>query len=175
MAFDECAKTEKWFYKIFEVRINMKVRTDYVSNSSSSSFVLCGIIYTRDEILKLLSKSDRLDDVLKLYNKQYDEKCNSLEEICESGYIDVDNIVDMFIEASKANLDSQYEYFDQIDGIALGLDPSSKMKDNQTLKEFKQNVVEQIKKLGINAKIKDVEFVTGGSDASGMSFFGDVG
>lgn len=102
-------------------------------------------------------------------------KYDSLEELCENENEDVDQLIEMFIDVCKADLDVQYKYFDEINGVALGLDPSNKMKNNQTLKEFKQNVVEQLKKLGINAKIKDVEFVTGGSDASGMSFFYDVG
>ena len=153
----------------------MKTRTDYVSNSSSSSFVLCGTTYTKDEMLKLLNNSNKANDVLKRYDEEYHMKYDSLEELCENEDEDVDQIIEMFIDVCKAELDVQYEYFDRIDGVALGLDPSNKMKDNQTLKEFKHNVVEQLKKLGINVKLNDVEFVTGGSDASGLSFFYDVG
>lgn len=61
-----------------------------------------------------------------------------------------------------------------VDEVVVGADPSY-MKDSQTLKEFKQKIVDALSKVGIKAAVKDIKFESGGSDASGMSWIGDCG
>lgn len=61
-----------------------------------------------------------------------------------------------------------------VDEVVVGADPS-RMKDSQTLKEFKQKIVDELSKVGIEAAVKDIKFESGGADASGMSWIGDCG
>ena len=51
----------------------------------------------------------------------------------------------------------------------------NKMKDTETLKEYKTRVVDALNEKGLDAKYDEVDIVTGGSDASGMTFFNDCG
>ena len=60
------------------------------------------------------------------------------------------------------------------DKVAFGVDPS-RMSNSMTLGEFKQIVADKICSLGLEASADDIEFITGGSDASGSRFFGNVG
>ena len=49
------------------------------------------------------------------------------------------------------------------------------MEDNETLSEFKEKVTKMLNDAGLKAKKSEVDFVTGGSDASGIHFFCDNG
>ena len=60
------------------------------------------------------------------------------------------------------------------DNIALGLNPE-KMTDDMTLKDFKQKVADALTSRGIAVDASSMYFITGGSDASGYSFFGCCG
>lgn len=130
----------------------MKARYDFVSNSSSSSFVICGVTYGEEFVKKVnLSKEEK---------KSYDDGELSVYDI-------FDKLYDM---CDKAGLTIESEGYDDIEGICIGLD-MHEMKDNETLGDFKKKAVEKLKSIGFNAKIKDVHVVSGGSDASGLSFF----
>ena len=135
----------------------MKTRTDFVSNSSSSSFVILGKTMEFDEFLELIKKAG--------YKNEDDE----------SGWLDIYDINDWlskktrgFLQAEASGYDG--EYYDAV----IGADPSA-MKNKQTLKEFKQKIIDALKKLGFKAKLSDIQFESGGSDASGMSFIGSNG
>jgi hypothetical protein len=51
----------------------------------------------------------------------------------------------------------------------------NKMKDTETLKEYKTRVVDALNKKGLDTKYDEVDIVTGGSDSSGMTFFDECG
>ena len=58
----------------------MKIRSDYVSNSSSSSFVIVGKTYDRSEIRKLIE--DRGDELFKMMKEsKFSKYCSDFEDI----------------------------------------------------------------------------------------------
>lgn len=153
----------------------MKIRTDYVSNSSSSSFVIVG---------KVFSDTNKLMDKLV---KDKDKLLENLNKECESDYESLDDFIEqesfsevLYRVLENTGLDFQIagEFDCACDEVLIGYDMKSgdnKMKDTETLKEYKTRVVDALNEKGLEAKYDEVDIVTGGSDASGMTFFNDCG
>ena len=125
----------------------MKIRHDFVSNSSSSSFVLWGISYDTYELAEKLHATGLVQD----------ESGN--EERSATAYINA------FLDGKKIPYD-EYVFGHDDNYIAFGLSPAE-MKDNETLKEFKARVIDRLKSYGLPMEgSDDVEFIKG-VDADG--------
>ena len=136
----------------------MKVRLNYVSNSSSSSFCIVGIVATNDEFdvdsknLRTALVADGLDeansmDALEIINnlhcRFYDRKFRML-------------LGDISVKNGLGNYSS--------DDVIVGLD-IGRMRDDETLGQFKDRAYEQLKKIGFTGNREKISiFVDGGYD-----------
>ena len=116
----------------------MKIRTDYVSNSSSSSFVLWGKAYDRSDLS---------------------------QKMIDAGLVPEDQVDDFDIYEWLDEHDSfGFDYDEYVigdDEIIVGMSPV-KMDDNETLAQFKQRVLDKIKKAGLPIdSISEIEYVKG--------------
>lgn len=96
----------------------MKIRDGFVSNSSTSSFMIMGVSYDRDEIMTTFNVEDSYD-------------------VCEK----------------FDTLDVEFGY--ECDYAAIGLSPE-KMKDDETLLDFKNRIVEELNKSELDVKVADL-------------------
>lgn len=115
----------------------MKIKQDFVTNSSSSSFVVMGAwisssVLTEDNIKPLTEK----------YSIYLDEAKNNFEDS-----------IDALIEKSDLEVSScgQGEW-DPNPDLAIGV-PYTKMYEDETLREFKSRVSKQIKDI-LNVDVK---------------------
>ena len=153
----------------------MKIRTDYVSNSSSSSFVIVGKVFSDVDRLmdKLVKDKDKLLEDL---NHEYGSECESLDD-----FIELESLSEVLYRVlENTGLDFQIAQRDWGDAeeVLVGYDMSSgdhKMKDSETLKEYKDRAVSALNEKGLDAKYDEIDIVTGGSDAGGTTFFGACG
>lgn len=113
----------------------MKVRQGFVSNSSSSSFCILGVLcqgYGADEKFKTEEMEDKLEE---LYDNWYsDKKC---------------------VLSIKRGIEEYYEH------KLAGAYPSQ-MKDDETLKEFKQRILDEFKRYDIEVEMDDLKWHTDG-------------
>ena len=136
----------------------MKVRLNYVSNSSSSSFCIVGIVATNDDFdvdsknLRTALVADGLDeansmDALEIINnlhcRFYDRKFRML-------------LGDISVKNGLGNYSS--------DDVIVGLD-IGRMRDDETLGQFKDRAYEQLKKIGFTGNREKISIhVDGGFD-----------
>ena len=102
----------------------MKFRQGFVSNSSTTSFCICGISTNEEQL------EDWLKDKVSEEEKEEDdyEVYDIVEELCDKEGLSV-----------HAEPDSYYSYW-------IGLD-IQKLDDNETLKDFKNKTKEKLKRI----------------------------
>ena len=153
----------------------MKIRSDFVSNSSSSSFVIVGKVFSdADELMDKLAKDK--DKLLEELNKDCESDCESLDDFIEQESLS--EVLYRVLETTGLDFQIAGSDWNECEGILVGFDMKSgdnKMKDTETLKEYKSRVVDALNEKGLDAKYDEVDIVTGGSDPSGMTFFNDCG
>lgn len=117
----------------------MKTRSDFVSNSSSSSFVLFGSMFEEEELMN------------KLKNSPFESVKSVVDEHGEENIYDV---LDTLISNYKRYV------MDDCGNVLIGMSPRE-MKEDETLNMFKQRVVDFLKTLGIEKKTTDIELHQG--------------
>ena len=136
-------------------RNSMKMRNGFVSNSSSSSFVVYGATIEKDELLEALLK-----------------KFPDLEvEMDEDGeiFLEEKDIYDIIWDLPDADVQSLS--LAEYDDLFMICRPLAEIEENETLAQFKSRVHSALDKIGIDEEYCSI--ISGVFDPSGNFMFDD--
>ncbi len=129
----------------------MKIKTDFVTNSSSVSFIVWGVSYDMGIIIELIGD--------KVYNYFINESEKNKEIISKEEFFKNSDMFRDYLMSfiEQANLENSFEQYDY-DYINIGRSPF-KMKPCQTLINFKEEIQKDFENLGLKVTIDQIQSI----------------
>lgn len=123
----------------------MKVKSDFITNSSSTSFIVWGIIIDEDELKEKYGE--------KIFASKHVILGPDIVNKAKDDFFNEDFYYNFYKLAEEQGLKvNQMDYEPE---IMIGVSPF-KMKEDQTLKQFKEEIIKCFHKIGINIESNEL-------------------